>query len=101
MCQPKYWNKIYSESPELDRKTNETFITLRGERSDFEIFTVEVYISGTIAQIAHKIKKAFDALESYRDCDCSIKLGECAKHISSMSIFQSSGAKSEIIIGRR
>lgn len=99
MCQPKFWNKIYSEAPEKN-SNGETSIALIGERSDFEVIKVEVIIAGSNIQIASNVKRAFDTLESYRDCDCSAKLGSCIKHLDIQLLMQHNSS-TVMVIGRR
>jgi len=84
MCEPRTWNKLFSE--ELTITEDEIFVHLIGERSDYETFKVSVEIkkSDSQTEIAYKFKKAYERLESYRNCDCTTKTGECIRHIVSI-----------------
>lgn len=88
MCQPKYWNNFHTKEVESHLDRNEISLHIIGERSDFEIFDIEIIISKTDnhLNIANKFKKALDAIESFRDCDCSIKAGQCVKHFSTIQL---------------
>lgn len=103
MCLPKFWNKIYTkEVDNIDSRESHLFIL--AERSDFEIFEMEIILARdeAISSLANKVKKAIDSLESYRDCDCSTKTGTCIKHLSNVVIDNiTKGAKSVVISGRR
>jgi hypothetical protein len=101
MCQPKYWNKIYVG--ELQNHYNNSVLAIFAERSDLEIFELEIVIKEqeSLSTIADKVRKAINSLESYRDCDCTAKLGSCIKHLNDVIIEQSLGPKSAVTFGRR
>ena len=88
MCEARVWNKLYTEGIELDDRNHRCYITIAGERSDYEIFRVIILIRGieTIQEVAEKFKKGFEILESYRNCDCSAKVGECFRHLNKLEL---------------
>lgn len=101
MCQPKFWHKIYAEETKEDR--HKSIISIIAERSDLEIFNLQIELeeNDSLSNVASKVKKAIDSLESYRDCDCSLKAGTCLKHMNLIKIPQLRGPNSIITIGRR
>lgn len=88
MCQPKWWNKIIVgevEFPEEDRIS----LQIIAERSDLELFNIRVELHNEVEKCqdaAYKFKKVIEALESYRDCDCSIRAGQCVKHFTNIQL---------------
>jgi hypothetical protein len=104
MCQPKYWNKIYTKEIGINKEGS--ILTIFAERSDLEIIELELVLTRveSIPSLTDKLKRAIDSLESYRDCDCTARLGTCIKHLNSISmqeITNSGGPKSVVTFGRR
>lgn len=108
MCATRTWNKLHSEeiltTIETDNVLNFTnkseisgtksiekkitLLSLIGERSDYEIFKVviKLYPAYSVIEIAEKVKKGFETLESYRNCDCTAKGGKCIRHIEKIQV---------------
>lgn len=101
MCEPRHWTRLYSEA--LTEVEDGIIVCLIGERSDFETFKVAIKLSSadSTQKLAEKVKKGFETLESYRTCDCHSKVGECIKHISSVSLPTQQSTKSTNLISRR
>lgn len=101
MCQPKYWNKVYVADVQEDR--HKSVLLIEAERSDFETINIQLELDGndSLGNITSKVKKALNALESYRNCDCTVKLGSCIKHLNEVSIFNTVLAESRVTTGRR
>lgn len=85
MCQHRSWNKLYSEYVEVSQES--CTISMIAERNDYEIFKVRVQLASSDNYVDHanKIKKGFELLESYRNCDCTAKTGECIKHTTQIN----------------